>query len=265
MSGNTTMTRAMTMRRWASGAASALIAGGVASILGPASASAQTCRDMTYAGEGYAVCEVHAGDDLRLWLTAPDGRPVGTFERLADAAAGAGKRVVFAMNAGMYHPDRSPVGLYVEAGEERKPILTAASPGNFGMRPNGVFCVTGTGFAVIESRVFAKAPPVCRYATQSGPMLVVDGALHPRFLPESDSIHIRNGVGVSADGRTAWFVISDRAVTFHAFASFFRDALGTPDALFLDGSISRLYAPELGRDDFGFPMGPIVGMVVPVG
>ena len=97
--------------------------------------------------------------------------------------------------------------------------------------------------------------------SQSGPMLVIDGELHPRFLPSSDSRYVRNGVGVSDDGRTAWFAISDQAVTFHEFGRFFRDGLGARDALYFDGSISRLYAPELGRADWGRSLGPIIGIV----
>ena len=96
-------------------------------------------------------------------------------------------------------------------------------------------------------------------------MLVIDGALHPKFLPASDSTYIRNGVGVSADGSRAVFAISNEAVNFHAFARLFRDELGLEDALYFDGNVSRLYAPELGRHDGGFPMGPIVGTVVPKG
>jgi uncharacterized protein YigE (DUF2233 family) len=228
-------------------------------------ARAAECRPYEFEGTGYTVCEVAAGEDLRLWLTDDDGEPVGTFDRLNDWADRRGLSVVFAMNAGMYHPDRKPVGLYVEEGREETPIVTAGSKGNFGMRPNGVFCVGLDGFSVTESRAFAKAPKKCKFATQSGPMLVIDGALHPRFLPDSDSRYIRNGVGVSADGKTAWFAISENSVTFHEFAGMFRDGLGAPDALYLDGSISRLYAPSAGRDDFGFPMGPIVGVVVPKG
>jgi uncharacterized protein YigE (DUF2233 family) len=115
---------------------------------------------------------------------------------------------------------------------------------------------------VVESRAYGANPPECRYASQSGPMLVIDGALHPRFLPQSPSRYIRNGVGVSADGTVAYFAISNEPVNFTEFAGLFRDTLDTPDALYFDGSISRLYAPELGRDDFGFAMGPMVGTVV---
>ena len=130
------------------------------------------------------------------------------------------------------------------------------------MLPNGVFCTGGAQpFQVIESRAFAAAQPQCRLATQSGPMLVIDGDLHPRFLVDSDSRYVRNGVGVSADGQTAWFAISDRSVTFHEFGRLFRDGLKARNALYFDGSISRLYAPQVRRNDFGWSMGPIIGLV----
>jgi uncharacterized protein YigE (DUF2233 family) len=93
-------------------------------------------------------------------------------------------------------------------------------------------------------------------------MLVIDGELHPRFIEESDSRYVRNGVGTSADGDRAWFVISDRPVNFHRFARVFRDQLGAAQALYFDGNVSRLHAPDLGRSDQGFPLGPMVGVVV---
>ncbi|MCU9848522.1 phosphodiester glycosidase family protein [Defluviimonas sp. WL0024] len=229
----------------------------------PAVGWGATCRNTEHEGLSYAVCEVSAGADLRLFLTGADGKPIATFDRLQTSVEAEGHRLVFAMNGGMYHPDRRPVGLYVEAGQEVASLVTAAGPGNFGLQPNGVFCIETDGFAVVETLAFAAAPPACRDATQSGPMLVIDGALHPRFLKESDSRYIRNGVGVSADGKTAWFAISDEPVNFDEFARLFRDALKVPNALYFDGKVSRLYAPEIGRDDIGFPMGPIVGLAAP--
>ncbi|MFM2389707.1 MAG: hypothetical protein RLZZ437_1262 [Pseudomonadota bacterium] len=217
------------------------------------------CRDTVFEDAPYTVCEVAAGSDLRLFLNGPDGGPLGSFGAVSDLLSAQGENLAFAMNAGMYHADRSPVGLYVQDGATLAPVITSDGPGNFGLLPNGVFCV-GNVFAVIEARSFAAAPPACRYATQSGPMLVIDGALHPRFLPDSDSYNIRNGVGVTAEG-TAVFAISGSRVNFHTFARLFRDELATPNALFLDGSISRLYAPDLNRHDQGFPMGPIIGLV----
>jgi uncharacterized protein YigE (DUF2233 family) len=229
----------------------------------PARAEA-VCRDLSHEGHNYTVCEVTAAEDLRLFQTAPDGEPFGNFDRINDALASEGATLGFAMNAGMYHPDRAPVGLMIENGQERARIVTSDGPGNFGLLPNGVFCI-GDRFAVIESRAFKAAPPRCRFATQSGPMLVIDGALHPRFIADSPSRYIRNGVGVSADGRRAYFVISQGRVNFAEFARLFRDALGTPQALYFDGNVSRLFAPGIGRRDMGFPMGPIVGTVVPAG
>jgi uncharacterized protein YigE (DUF2233 family) len=165
------------------------------------------------------------------------------------------------MNGGMYHDDRRPVGHYVENGTEEMSLVRNAGPGNFGLLPNGVLCLTDDTAAVIETLAYDADRPDCRYASQSGPMLVLDGALHPRFLPDSTSFNIRNGAGVTGDG-TLWFAISNEAVTFHHFARLFRDALQAPNALYLDGSVSRLYAPEIGRHDIGFPMGPILGTVV---
>lgn len=232
----------------------------------PAAAQDGPCRDLTFDGVPYTVCEAAAGDDLRVFHTAADGAPFGTFARVEDALAAEGLRLGFAMNGGMYHEDRRPVGLLVEDGQERARIVTADGPGNFGLLPNGVFCVTpDRRFAVIESRAYARDRPECRFATQSGPMLVIDGALHPRFVEGSDSRNHRNGVGVSADGTRAVFAITARPVNFHAFARLFRDGLGLPQALFLDGQVSRLYAPAIRRNDFGLPMGPIVGLAVPAG
>ena len=230
--------------------------------LAPAQAAA-ACGDLSYEGASYTVCDVAVGEDLRLFLSGPDG-VWGSFAAVNETLAAMGQQLGFAMNAGMYQPDRSPVGLFVQDGVAQSRIVTSDGPGNFGLLPNGVFCV-GDTFAVIESRSYAATVPHCRYASQSGPMLVIGGKLHPKFLRGSASKFIRNGVGVSADGATATFAISNDPVNFHAFARLFRDALGLPNALYFDGKISRLYALELGRNDLGFPMGPIIGTVVPKG
>lgn len=234
-------------------------------MMGALPAAALECRKVTFRDQGFALCEVAVGpDELRLFLNDPaTGRPLGSFVNLTRYLKTRGLELRFAMNAGMYHPDRRPVGHYVEDGVERAPVVTGPGPGNFGMLPNGIFCISASRFAVMETRRYLREAPDCRHATQSGPMLVIDGRLHPRFLPDSDSRYIRNGVGVSADGQRAVFAISDAPVTFHDFASLFRNRLGLPQALYLDGNISRLHAPGLGRNDGGFPMGPVVAAVAP--
>ncbi|CAN1559723.1 COG3698 Predicted periplasmic protein [Paracoccaceae bacterium] len=236
---------------------------GLAFLLAPMAAAASDCRDTQFDGASYTLCEVALGEDLRLFHSGPEGA-YGSFRNLSTALEAEGQSLGFAMNAGMYHRDLAPVGLYVEDGAEQSGIVTSDGPGNFGLLPNGVFCI-GDSFRVIESRSFKSSRPECRFATQSGPMLVIDGELHPKLLPDSDSLYVRNGVGVTKDGTRAVFAISNDAVNFHAFARLFRDELGLSDALYFDGNISRLYAPQLNRHDGGFPMGPIVGTVVPKG
>lgn len=228
----------------------------------PLSAMADTCRAAHFDGVAFTLCEVQAGVDLRLFHSGPAGL-LGSFSAVNDLLAIEGKALAFAMNSGMYHRDREPVGLYVENGVERTGVQTRASDDNFGMLPNGVFCINEAGFSITDSREFAQTARACRFATQSGPMMVKQGALHPRFIPGGDSKYIRNGVGVSADGQRAVFAISEESVNFDTFGRLFRDELALPDALYFDGKISRLYAPALRRSDMGLPMGPIVGLVVP--
>ena len=224
-------------------------------------ALAVTCTDMTFETHRFTACTVDATrEDLRLFHRDDAGQVLGGWSALSDQVAP--KAVTFAMNAGMYHEDRRAVGLYIKDGVEAAPLVTRKGPGNFGLLPNGVLCLTDDSARVIESLTYERTRPACRDATQSGPMLVIGGKLHPRFLPSSDSVNIRNGVGTSADGTTAIFAISDDPVNFDTFGRFFRDVLKTPDALFLDGSISRLYAPQVNRADFGFAaLGPMVAVV----
>ncbi|WP_417728647.1 phosphodiester glycosidase family protein [Roseovarius sp.] len=232
--------------------------------LGAGAAQAAECRKDQFEGQSYTVCQVDmVRDEIGLFLRDRDtGTLLGSFGAVEDMLKAEGKALAFAMNAGMYHADRSPVGLYIEAGQELRGLVTSDGPGNFGLLPNGVFCIREDRVDVIESLRFAQERPECRDASQSGPMLVIDGALHPRFLVESDSRYIRNGVGTTENGQQAWFVISDNALNFHSFGRFFRDYLKVPQALYFDGKISRLYAPGLGRSDIGFPLGPMVGAVI---
>ena len=227
-------------------------------------ALAATCREETFKGVEYAICDVDVTKEvLRLFLYDDSGtRPYGYFSTLNAALEDQGFALGFAANAGMYHDDRAPVGLYIEDGETAQKVITNAGPGNFGLLPNGVLCLRDRRADVIETLRYVEEAPECISATQSGPMLVIDGELHPRFLRDSTSRFIRNGVGTGDDGTIASFVISNSPVTFHAFGSMFRDHLGLNQALYFDGNVSRLRAPELGRNDIGFgALGPIIGVV----
>lgn len=217
--------------------------------------AALDCGDEMAGGTSYTICSVDMERDiLRLFLHDDAGDVYGNFRDLPGT-------VRFAMNAGMFHEDRAPVGYYQENGRDIARLITRAGPGNFGMVPNGVFCFGNGEMMVMETIAFSRANRRCDNATQSGPMLVIDGELHPRFFAASTSRNIRNGVGVSTDGQTAHFVISNDAVNFHRFASFFRDTLGVDNALYFDGRVSRLHAPSLNRSDFGVTLGPIIAVV----
>ncbi|MBU2084299.1 MAG: phosphodiester glycosidase family protein [Alphaproteobacteria bacterium] len=226
---------------------------------------AHACNPVAFDGAPYTVCAYDvATTDIRLFLTHLDGAPYAQFDRLRDTLQSDGYALAFAMNGGMYHDDRRAVGLYVEEGVPYAPLVKSAGPGNFGLLPNGVLWLDGATAGVTETNAYAArfdaAPP--RFASQSGPMLVIDGQLHPDFNENGPSKKRRNGVGISPDGKTLYFAISDTPVNFHSFASLFRDQLGTPNALYLDGVVSRLYAADIQRDEPGGDLGPIVAVIV---
>jgi len=230
--------------------------------IGTASAA---CAPRAFDGAAFTVCAFDpAHDDIRLFLKGPDGKPYGSLAALAAGLKAKGETLVFAMNAGMFGEDQFPVGLYVENRRRLHEANTRGGATNFHMKPNGVFWV-GDGVAGVTetSRYLAQAPPA-RYATQSGPMLLVERRIHPKIRPSGTSRKIRNGVG-ACEGGAVIFAIADEPVTFDAFARLFRDGLRCRNALFLDGSVSSLYAPELDRDDELVPIGPIVGVVRPKG
>lgn len=224
----------------------------------PASAA---CGAKAFDNAKFTVCAFDPRrDDIRLFLSGTDGKPYGSLGALAAALKAKGQSLMFAMNAGMFKEDQSPVGLYVENRLKLHEADTRAGATNFHLKPNGVFWVGDRVAGVTETNRFLANPPAARFATQSGPMLVVDGKIHPKIKPNGASEKIRNGVG-ACEGGAIVFAISDEPVNFDAFARLFRDGLGCPNALFFDGSVSSLYAPELNRDDELGPIGPLVGVV----
>jgi uncharacterized protein YigE (DUF2233 family) len=214
----------------------------------------------TAAGKRMTVCRVDVRRErLQLFLRDDSGQPIKRFKRLADWLESKGKTLTFAMNAGMYHGDFSPVGLFVSEGQQLAPLNTAMGDGNFFLKPNGVFAITESGARVMESSEYPRLRERVILATQSGPLLVRRGKIHPVFNPKSESRLFRNGVGVPSPDM-AIFVNSEEPLNFHEFATFFRDTLKCPDALFLDGTISSLHSVELGRSDFRMDLGPIIGI-----
>jgi len=224
-------------------------------------AETQPCRLMEYEHNPYTICEVDLRKyTVRLYWKRPDGTPYAHLSALPRSLEGELGRLLFATNAGMFDPALKPVGLYVERRRELVHVNTASGYGNFHMKPNGVFYVSGDRAAVVETRAFLKQRPQADLATQSGPMLVINGRLHPRFDRSSTSLKARNGVGVRADGKIV-FAISQAEVSFDAFARLFRDGLNCPNALFLDGgSAASLYAPALNRHGNILSLGPMLAV-----
>lgn len=220
------------------------------------------CEAVVFEGSGFTVCTADPGrHEIWLVLDGPDGTPVREFDRLAAAVGQDADRLSFATNAGMFEEDGSPVGLAITGGDTRHAINRRKGPGNFHLLPNGVFFGQANGpWAVLSSEAYAAAAPSATFATQSGPLLVIDGRLHPRFDDDGESINIRNGVGVDSAGR-AHFAISDELVSFGRFARLFRDRLRCDNALFLDGSVSRLWDAHGGRQDVGAWVGPLVAVL----
>jgi len=225
---------------------------------GQARPAASSCEPVMFEDSPLTHCVADpARHRIFTVLDAPDGSPARSLEALAETLPQPA-RVAFAMNGGMFGDDGNPIGYYVENGQRRHTLNRNPGGGNFHLLPNGVFYGTGGEWHVRTTEDFAEHVTTRpEFATQSGPMLVIGGRLHPAFDADGASLKTRNGVGVDRQGR-AHFVISEAPVSFGKFARYFRDELKTPDALFLDGSVSQLWDPARERMDAGPELGPLI-------
>ncbi|UBV42700.1 phosphodiester glycosidase family protein [Deinococcus taeanensis] len=203
------------------------------------SAHALTVSPLVAGGTLYTVATIHLRrDTLQLhWLNPTTRAPYGSFDQLRTRLKKEGAELLFATNSGIYAPGLRPLGLHVEQGRTLVPVNPARSGGNFALLPNGVFWVQGQQAGVQETGAYRRSGRQPTFATQSGPLLVQQGRLHPAFNSNGTSFKLRSGVGVCRDGQVR-FVVSAGPVNFHTFAVLFRDTLRCPDALYLDGSIS---------------------------
>lgn len=222
-------------------------------------AAFSACRNIMSSTQSYTACTVDVQQqNVGLFNVDADGDAYGSFANLSGALAAENKTLTFAMNAGMFDQRLKAIGYYVENGKLIRKLNRRNGSGNFHLKPNGVFYVKGDQAGVMETDAYAKSGIKPDLASQSGPMLLVNGDIHPKISASGTSRKIRNGVGMVND-HTLEFVISNSPVTFYEFAVLFRDVLVCQNALFLDGSISAIYSTELGRQDGFLPIGPIVG------
>lgn len=177
---------------------------------------------------------------IRLYWRNEGGQPLRSIGKLRSWLAGRGEQLVFATNGGMFGAGNRPLGLFIEDQKTITPLDTAAGTGNFYLKPNGVFYLTAANKAGICRTPDFRARGV-KYATQSGPLLLFDGQLHPALRRGSPNLNIRNGVGILPGGDVV-FAMSKREINFYDFADYFR-RLGCRQALYLDGFVSRTYLP----------------------
>jgi uncharacterized protein YigE (DUF2233 family) len=172
------------------------------------------------------------------------------------------KVLVFAMNGGMYKQDNSPLGLFIEDQKTVTPLNTVNGSGNFYLKPNGAFYITTTDSAAICPTEKFKDNGKIKYATQSGPMLVIDGQIHPAFKEGSTNLNIRNGVGI-LPGNKVIFAMSKKEINFYDFATYFK-SMGCKNALYLDGLVSRTYLPSKDSIQTDGDFGVIIGVTINV-
>nr|WP_211200278.1 phosphodiester glycosidase family protein [Rhodanobacter sp. B2A1Ga4] len=209
-------------------------------------ARALDSRELAFEGQNYRIVHVNLKREaLSLhWREPASGQPFGSIEALRQWGEAHGQRLLFAANAGIYDHKFAPLGLHVENGRTVVPLnLAHGNPasGNFSLLPNGVFAIYPDGHAAVRTSAAFKADgKSAQWATQSGPMLLIDGKLNEQFVDDSASMKWRSGVCAKTPTEVV-FAVSETPVNFHAFGRLFRDKLGCRDALYLDGSISQLY------------------------
>jgi len=198
--------------------------------------------------------------DLQFYWKDDSGHIFGSIQHLKDYLEHKHKKLVFAMNGGMFKADNSSVGLFIQQQHTVAPLDTATGSGNFYLMPNGVLYITNENKAVICTTANFKNDGEIRFATQSGPMLLIDGVFHPAFKKGSTNINIRNGVGILPNNQLV-FAMSKEAINFYDLADYFK-SLGCQNALYLDGFVSRTYLPEKDWAQTDGNFGVIIGVVV---
>lgn len=199
-------------------------------------------------------------EQLHFYWKNAQGEIYGNAKNLKEQLQTKQQELIFCMNGGMYKKDQSPQGLYIENGVTLTPLdMQETGYGNFYLQPNGVFYITEENNPILCTTKTFKGTKNIKYATQSGPMLVIDGKLHKKLTKGSKNLHIRNGVGILPNGNLL-FAMSKEKINFYDFATFFQEN-GCKNALYLDGFVSRTYLPEKNYEQVDGNFGVIFGEI----
>ena len=218
-------------------------------------------KHLTYREQGFDIVRLDpASNELAFYLENEAGEKYRSLDKLKEALERKGKAVQFLMNGGMYLKDGSPQGLYIENGDQIKTVDTIQNAyGNFYLQPNGIFYIKDKKGVVVTTSSYLQSKPNPEFATQSGPMLVIENQVHPVFVEGSDNLNIRNGVGIDTSGKVV-FAISHQKVNLYDFAMLFKEKLNCRNALYLDGFVSKAYIPAIDRKELGGNFGVMIGV-----
>lgn len=221
--------------------------------------ASSSCQSRTFEGATLTHCIADPSEHrIRTVLQDEQGTPYRSLRRFSEVFGDDTSEIVFAVNGGMFDGDGMPIGYYVEDSERFQELNRNSGPGNFHLLPNGVFFGSGGNWEVRSADDFyANVGDRPEFGTQSGPMLVINGELHPEISEDGPSKAIRNGVGIDAEGK-AHFVTSETPISFGILARYYKDELKVPNALFLDGNVSAIWDPAAERLDSGAALGPLI-------
>lgn len=220
----------------------------------------ETLITLPNSGKRFRAVLVNPAQVTLHWKNAA-GRPYRYFSTLKKALEADNKRPLVLMNAGIYDKNDQPAGLHIENGNLLKKLNTHKGGGNFHLQPNGVFFIDKKNRARIVTTAAYKKHHIrsktIRLATQSGPMMLINGRINSKFIPDSRSFYSRTGICTTPKNRLYFLSTAYMTSNFYQFAQAAK-RLGCHNALYLDGNIAKLYTAG---ENSTFHFVPLVGIL----
>jgi uncharacterized protein YigE (DUF2233 family) len=141
-----------------------------------------------------------------------------------------------ACNAGPIDNNNELLGLFIKEGKVVNDINLNSGSGNFFLKPNGYYAFNNSDIEINSSSSYNYKNSF-NNAAQSGPMLVLNGAINPIFDKKSPNRNLRLGVGYYKKNHQQFILLvkSKTPVTFYQFADLFSSKFKCENALYLDG------------------------------